>query len=118
MPRASIKFKLADASHFKGVDLMSVESDDSETCINITNDPDLYFPDGNLVILTRDESGNHTYFRVHQSILSKHSQALSDHMFPVSQPTTRELYDGVPLVEFQEDARDLNIFLKFLYEPL
>jgi hypothetical protein len=97
---------------------MSVFSDDGEACINITNDPELYFPDGNLVILTRDEAGNHTYFRVHQSILSKHSQALSDHMFPTSSPNFREIHDGVPLVEFQEDARDLNIFLKFLYEPL
>ncbi|KAG5636342.1 hypothetical protein H0H81_008365 [Sphagnurus paluster] len=94
---------------------MSVDSDD--VCINITNDPDLYFPDGNLVILTRDREGNHTYFRVHQSILSKHSKALSDHIFPDSSNPVREIYDGVPLVEFQEDPRDLNIFLKFLYEP-
>ncbi|KAF8061792.1 hypothetical protein FPV67DRAFT_1422868 [Lyophyllum atratum] len=94
---------------------MSVDSDD--VCINITNDPDLYFPDGNLVILTRDDAGNHTYFRVHQSILSKHSKALSDHIFPGSPPPVRDVYDGVPLVEFQEDPRDLNIFLKFLYEP-
>ncbi|KAG5338271.1 hypothetical protein E4T56_gene12917 [Termitomyces sp. T112] len=94
---------------------MSVDSDD--VCINISNDPDLYFADGNLVILTRDHGGNHTYFRVHQSILSKHSKALSDHIFPDSSPSQREIYDGVPLVEFQEDPRDLNIFLKFLYEP-
>ncbi|GLB35635.1 hypothetical protein LshimejAT787_0212000 [Lyophyllum shimeji] len=94
---------------------MSVNSDDF--CINITNDPDLYFPDGNLVILTRDEVGNHTYFRVHQSILLKHSKALSDHIFPDSPSPVRDLYDGVPLVEFQEDPRDLNTFLKFLYEP-
>ncbi|KAG6909393.1 hypothetical protein DXG01_000694 [Tephrocybe rancida] len=94
---------------------MSVDSDD--ICINISNNPDLYFPDGNLVILTRDHAGNHTYFRVHQSILSKHSKALSDHIFPDSSPATREIYDGVPLVEFQEDPQDLNIFLKFLYEP-
>ncbi|KAG6849908.1 hypothetical protein H0H93_003775, partial [Arthromyces matolae] len=76
---------------------MSVDSDD--VCINISNDPDLYFPDGNL------------------SILSKHSKALSDHIFSDSTPAEREVYDGVPLVEFQEDPRDLNIFLKFLYEP-
>ncbi|RDB19498.1 hypothetical protein Hypma_013601 [Hypsizygus marmoreus] len=72
---------------------------------------------GNLVILTRDDAGNHTYFRVHQSILSKHSKALSDHIFPGSLPSVRDEYDGVPLVEFQEDAKDLNMFLKFLYEP-
>lgn len=95
---------------------MSVDSDDF--CINITNDPDLYFSDGNLVILTRDHAGNHTYFRVHQSILTKHSKALSDHIFPDPSPSEREIYDGVPLVEFQEDPHDLNIFLKFLYEPL
>jgi len=97
---------------------MSVDFDTSDdaddSCINITNDRDLYFPDGNLVILSRDAEGNHTYFRVHQSILSKHSQALSQ----LITPTVRESYDGVPLVELQEDPRDLNIFFKFLYEPL
>jgi len=33
-------------------------------------------------------------------------------------PPFQETYDGVPLIEFHEDARDLNLFLKFLYEPV
>ena len=52
--------------------------------------------------------------RLRQSILSKHSQALSE----LITPTVRESYDSIPLVELQEDPRDLNIFFKFLYEPL
>ena len=44
--------------------------------------------------------------RLRQSILSKHSQALSE----LITPTVRESYDGVPLVGLQEDPRNLNIF--------
>lgn len=82
--------------------------------------PDLYFPDGNFVIIAQDgaKKTNRVHFRVHQSILGKHSQVFKD-MFalPGSPEDAQELYDGVPFVEVNDDPGDMAKFLTILYEP-
>jgi hypothetical protein len=84
------------------------------------HDQDLYFPDGNVVLYVQDKEGNSTNFRLHKSILAKHSAVFHD-MFSMPSPTTpveTESYDGVPLVELHDEPEDLKTFLMNLYEPL
>ena len=83
--------------------------------------PDLYFPDANFVIIAQDgaKKTDRIHFRVHQSMLSKHSQVFKD-MFtlPGSPENAQEFYDGVPFVEVNDDPEDMAKFLTILYEPL
>jgi len=39
-------------------------------------------------------------------------------MFNIPTPPDMDLYDGVPVVQLQDDPNDLKAFLTFLYEPL
>ena len=82
---------------------------------------ELYFPDGNFVIIAQDaaKTTDQVHFRVHQSILSKHSQVFKD-MFTLPGPPAdaQEFYDGVPFVEVNDDPEDMAKFLTILYEPL
>jgi hypothetical protein len=80
-------------------------------------DLDFYIEDGNIVLSTKDKDGNITYFRVHRSTLMKHSPIFRD-MFNIPTPPDMDLYDGVPVVQLQDDPNDLKAFLTFLYEPL
>ncbi|KAL6307685.1 hypothetical protein BKA93DRAFT_727017 [Sparassis latifolia] len=87
--------------------------------------PTLYFDDGNVVLsaLSR-EDGSRQYFRVHQSILCRHSPVLAD-MFAIpplkasySEDIIAETYAGVVHVQMQDSAEDLASFLGVLYDPL
>ncbi|KAL0952535.1 hypothetical protein HGRIS_006794 [Hohenbuehelia grisea] len=88
--------------------------------------PDLYFEDGNLVLSAMDEetaldhNTEHqivTFFRVHRSILAKHSPVFRDMLaFPTPQDVER--YDGVPHVRLYDSCDDLTGFLTAFYEPL
>lgn len=89
--------------------------------------PTLYFSDGNVVLSAVAQDRRRQYFRVHQSILCRHSAVLSD-MFAIP-PLTRseaelvkgipsETYAGVVHVQMQDTAEDLASFLGVLYDPL
>jgi hypothetical protein len=84
-------------------------------------DPDLYFPDGSVVLsaTAKDptESQNLVYFRVHKSVLAKHSLVFED-MLTIPTPADQELYDGVPLVHLHDDAGEVKEFIGMLYNPL
>ncbi|KAL1703050.1 hypothetical protein EV121DRAFT_281420 [Schizophyllum commune] len=58
---------------------------------------DLWFDDGNLVIQT-----GLVLFRVHRGVLSVHAS---------------DMYEGVPLAVFPDDANDMHHFLRALYFP-
>lgn len=81
-------------------------------------DEELYFPDGNVVLSVNDNSGNFIFFKIHQSMLSKHSAVFAD-MFslPASSVSATEVYDGAPLVHLQDDAKDVKQFLRVIYDP-
>ena len=94
--------------------------DDGTSSSNLRH-PELYFSDGNFVIIAQDaaKKTDRIHFRVHQSILSKHSQVFKD-MFNLPGPPAdvQEFYDGVPFVEVNDDPEDLAKILTILYEPL
>ena len=76
----------------------------------------LYYSDGNVVLSARSQDGSVQYFRVHHSVLSRHSPVLSD-MFTMP-PVKDETYDGVLHVRMPDGAEDLASFLGVLYDPL
>ncbi|KAJ7647045.1 hypothetical protein FB45DRAFT_821630 [Roridomyces roridus] len=77
-------------------------------------DSELHFEDGNIVLAAQD--GPTTYFRLHKSILVKHSPVFAD-MFAMPQPPTTDMYDGVPLVQMPDKTKPLRDFIAFLYDP-
>ena len=81
------------------------------------DDDDLSFEDGNLAISAKDRTnGNLVFFRVHKSILGKHSPVFRD-MYSVPPPQDVDQHNGVPLVHVHDDADDLRHFLKAIYDP-
>ena len=70
--------------------------------------PDLYMPDGTMVLLTGD-----VVFKVYPGLLAMHSDvfkgmtSLSKH-----EPEEAEKYDGCSLVRLTDDPEDLAHFLK------
>ena len=94
--------------------------DDGTSSSNLRH-PELYFSDGNFLIIAQDaaKKTDRIHFRVHQAILSKHSQVFKD-MFNLPGPPAdaQEFYDGVPFVEVSDDPEDMAKIFKILYEPL
>ena len=86
--------------------------------------PALYYDDGTVVLSAVNQNGSRKYFRVHRSILCKHSPVISD-MFAIppllaegSSTRIAEEYDGVAHVQMPDNAEDLVSFLTMFYDPL
>ncbi|KAJ7693297.1 hypothetical protein B0H17DRAFT_850237, partial [Mycena rosella] len=79
-------------------------------------DANFYAEDGNIVLAAKDSENRTIYFRLHRSILVKHSLVFAD-MFAMPPPPTAEKYDGVPLVEMPDDADGLRTLIALLYDP-
>ncbi|KLO08177.1 hypothetical protein SCHPADRAFT_859299 [Schizopora paradoxa] len=92
----------------------------------------LWFPDGNIVLCGKPSADSknpkdeypvdnvvQVHFCVHKSVLARHSQVFRD-MLDLSSSeavTSGESYEGLPLVDLEDSASDLNALLSFLYEP-
>ena len=74
---------------------------------------DLWFDDGNVVFVGTDNTG----FRLHRSILSRHSTIFRD-MFGMPQPDAvgAETLEGCPVVHLQDSSEDLAFLLTALYD--
>ncbi|OSD06220.1 hypothetical protein PYCCODRAFT_1442967 [Trametes coccinea BRFM310] len=86
--------------------------------------PTLYYDDGTVVLSALMEGGSRQYFRIHRSILCRHSPIMAD-MFAMppllakgSSSRIAETYDGVVHVEMQDSADELESFLTMFYDPL
>lgn len=86
--------------------------------------PTLYYDDGNVVLSGLTQDGNRQHFRVHKSILCRHSPVLAD-MFaipplvvPGSKTDFAESYDDVVHVQMPDSAEELISFLTMFYDPL
>ncbi|KAJ7747294.1 hypothetical protein B0H16DRAFT_1851351 [Mycena metata] len=80
------------------------------------HDRELYFDDGNLVLLANASDGSTVYFRLHKGILVKHSTVFAD-MLAMPAPPSLERYDGVPLVVMPDEAKALRELIALLYDP-
>ncbi|KZV62348.1 hypothetical protein PENSPDRAFT_692599 [Peniophora sp. CONT] len=82
---------------------------------------DLFFSDGNI-ILRAYSANNHTYtfFRVHKSLLGMNSVFFRDLFGGDSSSVfdaSSEQYEGLPVMDMQDDPKDLEDFLRALYIP-
>ncbi len=85
--------------------------------LELRQDPDLWFSDGNIVVAMKDE-GNVTWgMMCHQSILSKHSSVFEG-MFGLKPPPDSERYEDIPLVSLPDSYADMKELLQMLYDPV
>jgi len=88
--------------------------EDSQAQANSTTSPpaplDISIPDANLIV----RSSDHVNFRIHKSILVMVSPFFGD-LLSIPQPSDSEFVDGLPVVQFSEDAELLSILVSMLY---
>ncbi|KAJ7463494.1 hypothetical protein B0H11DRAFT_2240965 [Mycena galericulata] len=70
----------------------------------------LWFNDGTLVLVTHT-----SLFRIYAGLLAKESPVFHD-MLQLPQPENRETIDGCPVVRLQDNGRDVEYFLKALFD--
>ena len=75
----------------------------------------LYLSDGNIVLRAVKSPGAYVLYRVHRSLLSKHSSVLESMLDLPCNASTNETYEGVPVVTMHDSAEDLESLLKLLY---
>ncbi len=80
----------------------------------IQKDSDIWFEDGNVIVIAQ-----HTAFRFHKGVLSRHSQVFRD-LFLVPQPSTSEasasdVFDGCPAVRVSDTSYDFRELLRAIY---
>ena len=78
----------------------------------IVRHPEFYFSDGSVIIIVE-----RTAFRVHQSILARHSEVFSG-LWEVPQPSKVDLYDGCPSMHLTDSVDDFVDVMRVLYDPL
>lgn len=74
----------------------------------VKRDPDLWFEDGNIILLCRD-----TAFRVYRGLLTRHSVIFRD-LFAVAQPSNSETMESCPVVHISDPPDDLRYLLRAL----
>ena len=74
----------------------------------VKRDPDLWFDDGNIVLLARD-----TAFRVYRGLLTRHSVIFRD-LFQMAQPANAETMESCPVVHLSDSPDDLRYLLRAL----
>ena len=80
-------------------------------------DPQLYFPDGDLVLRDIGSGGPIHLLRIHKFLLKHNSIAFKD-MFSAEDGSCSDTYDGVPVVDMHGDrAEDLALLVSYLYYP-
>ncbi|KAJ7625883.1 hypothetical protein FB45DRAFT_991463 [Roridomyces roridus] len=79
---------------------------------DIVRCPDLWFHDGNVVIIAGSIA-----FKVHRGPLERHSEVF-DTLFSIPQPKDQDLYEGCPWLEVYDCPSDVLYFLKALYDGL
>ncbi|KAF8178636.1 hypothetical protein K438DRAFT_1844146 [Mycena galopus ATCC 62051] len=72
---------------------------------------DIWYKDGSVVLQTEN-----TQFRVHWSIISRHSSFFRD-LEDLPQPPNQSTVDGCPVVELHDSGEDVEYLLNALYDP-
>ncbi|KAJ7612171.1 hypothetical protein FB45DRAFT_803466 [Roridomyces roridus] len=76
----------------------------------LTRVPELPFPDGNLII----QAGSRL-FRVYGGFLAARSPIFQG-MLSLSQPADAETMEGCPVVKLPDDAEDVTVFLRAIFD--
>ena len=79
----------------------------------LNKDAELWFEDGNVVVVAQQ-----TAFRVHKSLLSRHSKTFGE-VFTLPQspdPGAIETMDGCPVVRIPDSSHDFKHLLHALYD--
>ena len=84
---------------------------DDPTLRSLTRHQEFWFYDGSIVLSVQE-----TLFRVHQTILSTHSDIFSD-LFTVPQPDGEYMIEGCHVVILHDDAKDFEDLLRAVYLP-
>ena len=87
------------------------------------NHDSLYLPDGNVILLAPSSNSSTTtsiprsfaVFRVHQSLLSRHSSVIKELL---SDRDALEEHDGVPSIHMSDSAEEIECLLKYIYGDL
>ncbi|KAF8509838.1 hypothetical protein JB92DRAFT_2831819 [Gautieria morchelliformis] len=88
-------------------------ADDVSPKMVLRRSEELYMDDGNLIVAAKDVA-----FRVHRSILARHSEVFRDMFEVVSLPSDAEIYDGHPVVPLSDAPEDVLRLLCALYDTL
>ncbi|KAL6306852.1 hypothetical protein BKA93DRAFT_728331 [Sparassis latifolia] len=78
----------------------------------LEQDADFWFADGSIILIAEN-----TAFRVHQGVLSRHSEVFRD-LFTVPQPDGEQYAYGCPVVCLYDSPVDLRYLLRVLYDGL
>ncbi len=94
-------------------EICDLESDESDT-VSLSEDTverstEFWFDDGNVVLQAGD-----TLFRVHRSILARHSVIMQD-CLECPQPADAPSIDGCPLIHLADLAKDIDNMCTLLY---
>lgn len=79
------------------------------------NHPSLWLDEGNIILRARSDNQQVIRFCVHR-FLAHHSPIFRD-MFALPAPSDAETLGGLPVVDLQDKAEDVEVFLKALYTP-
>ncbi|KAI0747641.1 hypothetical protein C8Q80DRAFT_688169 [Daedaleopsis nitida] len=74
----------------------------------VKRDPELWFEDGNIVLLARESA-----FRVYRGLLTRHSVIFRD-LFAMAQPSNSETMESCPVVHISDPPDDLRFLLRAL----
>ena len=89
-----------------------MDSDTTGMIAPPTQHPDFWFYDGSIILCVQ-----HTLFRVHKTVLSKHSE-IFDGLFTLPQPSGEAVIDGCHVVQLYDDkVEDVVDLLKAVYDP-
>lgn len=113
---------MAQSSRDSGSDFDSPPTSPAQTYCE--RHPSLYYDDGTVVLSGLTQKGYRQHFRVHMSILARHSPVLAD-LFSIppllaegSTTKIAETYDGVVHVQMPDTVDELISFLTMFYDPL
>ncbi|KAA1468953.1 hypothetical protein DENSPDRAFT_870024 [Dentipellis sp. KUC8613] len=85
-------------------------SDDGASGGTLVPDKDFWLADGNVVLICESVG-----YRVHQSILSRHSNVFKD-MFAVGTAEGEETFEGCVTLRLHDSPEDFSFLLKALYD--
>lgn len=77
------------------------------------NHPALYFDDGNVIL-----SCGSTLFRVHRSLLSKHSAVFRERFQPPAEDVKPQILRGFPHLILDDTSEDMEALLNVIYDGL